>query len=827
MYRKIFSKVVAIITLCTLCLSGTVCEAASSSEVFTDYSSTVTDELQYTDALYLKGNSGTWSSVQDDYGIALQAEGISPQLEFPKGSSFEDPFAFAFSVCFEDAASSLNVRANYNGAGSGWHSDLKDLIIFKDGTVTGKFTTESTVSYVADTWYHVVLTFDFESATYDAYINGTKISDTAGSIGGRSVIKHFRIAVNGEENAADGNVLIDNMFACDKPVNFTSTVANGSEIEITQGDITLDFGTFVKYTDASDISITCNGAAAEGVTLVPEMVGDYFKTLTIDVDGNYEQNADYGVTVNSNVKSIWGESAESTFAFSTLEYVPAISISVLTDTAGLFGGEKVKLGIETSNVSENEKIVIYNNGAEVAELASNVAEYQILACDGENNVTAKVLSSAGEELASDNVQFSTGSFIKGKEIYSVDFEDSSILPLTVSYGGGNTQFIADPANEDHGIVYKCLNNSKIIGGTGSLTTKNADNQLTMIADIVVFEEYRYYEPIDASGSIAEGHLTFFYGKNSEGSNVGIYPWFVTKDAVSFDKSTSSKYQKIADFSAGEWHHIKTVYDFKNNVMHLYLDGVLIKKNHNIPAVSYYTEAQYETQGRIIYYDNMKAYFAGYVPAASVEVYNGETQSALNSVDYNNANFKVIFTERMDSSTLTSDTVKLISQYGEDVECTIAFADPYTMIVTPKSALAPDTEYSFSVKSADTVKIKSGAGLELPDEYSVEIKTIKPPFAIQSATISGGVDLEDVTPNAEFTVNLSISDALSTGATAGVFVGIYKDNACYGINYIDVDASVSSSYTAALKAPADIAGGGYEIKTFMVDNLQSFKLLDFE
>ncbi len=821
MYRKIFSKVVAIITLCTLCLSGTVCEAASSSEVFTDYSSTVTDELQYTDALYLKGNSGTWSSVQDDYGIALQAEGISPQLEFPKGSSFEDPFAFAFSVCFEDAASSLNVRANYNGAGSGWHSDLKDLIIFKDGTVTGKFTTESTVSYVADTWYHVVLTFDFDSATYDAYINGTKISDTAGSIGGRSVIKHFRIAVNGEENAADGNVFIDNMFACDKPVNFASTVANGSEIEITQGDITLDFGTFVKYTDASDISITCNGAAAEGVTLVPEMVGDYFKTLTIDVDGNYEQNADYEVTVSSNVKSIWGESAETTFAFSTLEYVPAISVSVLTDTAGLFGGEKVKLGIETSNVSENEKIIIYNNGAEVAELASDVTEYQLAACDGENNVTAKVLSSAGEELAaSDAVQFTAGGFIKGKEIYSVDFETSDILPLSVSNGTGNTEFVTSSPGGRSGVVYKCINNSSIIGGANKLTAPDSNGNLTMIADVVVFEEDRYYESSSGVDFPARA-LNVLRLIDSTGARKEFYPWTLKASEIT-PSSTGS-----GEFSLDKWHHIKTVYDFKNSVAYLYVDGVLVDKGRGVTASNYYLQAEYQTMGRTIYFDNMKAYFAGYTPTASVEVYNGETQSALNSVDYNNASFKVIFTERMDSSTLTSDTVKLTSQYGENVECTIAFADAYTMTVTPKSALAPDTEYSFSVKSADTVKIKSGAGLELPDEYLVEVKTIKPPFAIQSATISGGVNLEDVTPNAEFTVNLSISDALSTGATAGVFVGIYKDNACYGINYIDVDASVSSGYIATLKAPADIAGGGYEIKTFMVDNLQSFKLLDFE
>lgn len=817
MNKKIFSKVVAIITLCTLCLSGTVCNAASFSEVFTDFSVSVTDELQYT----LNENGGTWSSVQDDYGVALQAEGNSPQLEFPKDGSFEDAFAFAFSVCFEDTASSLNVRANYNGAGSGWHSELKDLIIFNNGTITGKFTSEDTISYVADTWYHVVLTFDFDTATYDVYINGTKVSDTAGSIGSRTIIKYFRIAVNGEENAADGNVLIDNLFVCDKPVDFTSTVENGSEIEITEGDITLDFGTFVKYTDESDISITCNGGVAEGVTLVPKMVGDYFKEVVIDVDGNYEQNADYEVTINGNVKSVWGESAETIFAFSTLEYIPQITVSVLTDTSDLIGGEKVKLRIETSNISENEKIVVYNNGELITELEYDVTEYNLVTCDGENNVTVKVLDSSDAELVSDEVQFSVGGFVKGKEIYSVDFESSDILPLTVSNGSGNTAFVTSPPGGRSGVVYKCLNNSSVVGGTNKLTTTDSNGSTTMIADVVVFEEDRYYEPSSGVDFPARA-LNVLRLIDSGGARKEFYPWTLKQNEIT-PSSTGN-----GAFTLNEWHHIKTVYDFKNSVAYLYVDGVLVDKGRAVTSSKYYLQAEYQTMDRTVYYDNMKAYFAGYVPSAEIEVYNGENPASVNEVDYNNATFKVTFTERMDSSTLTSDTIKLISQYDEDVECAIAFSDAYTLMVTPKSALAPDSEYTFSVKSTDAVKIKSGAGLEMDAEYSVEIKTIKPPFAIDTVTISGGIDLEDITPNTEFNVNISISDSLLTGSKAGVFVGLYKDNGCCGINYIEVDASIATSgYVAKLKAPADIATGDYEIRTFMVDNLQSLTLIDFE
>lgn len=805
MNRKL-KKIITFGVLFSLCLSCSVCRATSFSEAFTSYNASVTDTLQYTDNLYLKANGGTWSGAKNGENVTLKASGSSPQLEFPKGGAFTAPFGFSFAVCFENASSSLNVRANYNGAGSGWHSELKDLIVFKNGTVTGKFSSTEPVAYTADTWYRVTMLFDFTSATYDVYLNGTKISDTAGSLGSRTAIKYFRIAVNGEDEAADDDVYIDNLIACDKSVSFTSTVDNGAEIEITKGDITLDLGTYVKCTDESDISVTCNGEAADDVTLKLDKVGDYFQKIVVSPDGNYSPSSSYVVKIGNGVKTFWGETAEKEFSFSTIAYIPSISISLPDSLSDVVGGEKVKLTVSALNLETDDKILIYNNGVKVGELKYNETSYDAVADVGKNKLTAKVVGASGEEkTASNEVTFTAGGTVAGTVVYFVDFEedDGTAWVGVDKSNGGTGSVVTDELDSSRGKVLKVTGNSNIENGRKFLPEMNSD--------IVVYEDYRRYE-----GEIGEEYFTVMAGINASGGTVWIDPWRVKSGEI----VTDSGRNHVADYDETKWHKVRVEYNLKDHNASLYIDDVLVDKNRTIANVEYFQRVKYETRNRTIYYDNMTAYFAGGIPEGTVSV-NGSGPSDMNNVDYSAASFKVSFTERMASTTLTSDTVYLVSDYGEKIDTEISFPDVRTMTVTPKSALVPNTEYTLTV----TTSAKSGAGIALAEEIKQTVKTSRLPFSIKSVSVAGG--LSSLTPNDEFTVNVSVNDTAATGAKAGMFVGLYNGKACYGITYISIDASASKDYSAKLKAPADIKSGGYEIKALLVDGLTNLNLIDFE
>lgn len=807
MNRKV-SKIVSFGVLFAMCLSLSVCSAASFSETFTSLDANVTDTLQYTDDLYLKANGGTWSSTKSGEDVILKASGSSPQLEFPKGGGFTAPFGFSFSVCFKNTSSSLNVRANYNGAASGWHSELKDLIVFNNGSVTGKFSSTEAVTYTADTWYQVTMLFDFDTASYDVYLNGTKISDTAGSLESRAAIKYFRITVNGEDGAGDGDVYIDNLIACDKSVSFTSTVDDDAEIEITKGDITLDFGTYVKCTDESDISVTCNGETAENVTLKLDKTGDYFKKIVISPDGNYSPSSSYKVNIGSGVKTLWGESAEREFNFSTIAYIPSISISLPDNLNDIVGGEKVKVTVSALNLETDDKIVIFNNGSKVAELPSTASSYDVVASTGENSITAKVVSTSGtEKAASDAVGFTAGGTVAGKVIYSVNFEndDGSAWVSVDKSNGGTGSVVTDEVDSSRGKVLKVTGNSVIENGRNFLPDMNSD--------IVVYEDYRRYE-----GNVGDEYFTVMAGITAAGGTSWINPWRLKHGEI----ITDSGKDHLIDYDETKWHKVKVEYNLKKLVASLYIDDVLVDKERKIPNVSYFQRVKYETRNRTIYYDNMSAYFAGGIPEGTVQVYSGTASADVNSVDYTNASFKVSFTERMDSSTLTADTVQLVSAYGEKIETEIVFPDSRTMTVTPKAALVPDTEYTLTVTTA----AKSGAQIALGEKIKQTVKTAKLPFSIKSVTVDGG-SLSKINPNSEFSVNISVNDSSSSGAKAGLFVGIYKGKACCGITYLAVDASATKDYTAKLKAPADIKNGGYEIKAFLVDGLNTLNLIDFE
>lgn len=810
MNNKICRKIIIFGVLFSLCLSCMVCKASSFSEDFTSFDENVTDSLQYTDDLSLKADGGAWGYAEKAYGVALKASGNSPQLEFPKGGSYTAPFGISFSACFEDVSSSLNIRANYNGSSSGWHSDLRDLIVFNNGTITGKFTSSSTVSYVANTWYQVALLFDFESSTYDVYIDGNKISTTSGSIGSRTAIKYFRFIVNGESGAGDGNVYIDNLIACDKSIAFTSTVADGSEIEITKGDITLDFGTYVKCTSDSDISITCDGNTASGVTLKPEKIGDYFKKLVIDVDGRYSPSSSYTVSIGSGVKTFWGISAEREFEFSTMAYVPSVSISLPDDLSGIVGGEQVRVGISPLNLESDDKIVIYNNNKAVATLASGATSYDLVALAGNNKVKAKVESVSGNvKVESSELSFTAGGTIAGRVVYFVDFEtdDGSAWVGVDNSNGGMKSVENDSVDSSRGKVLKVSGNNVIENGRTFLPNMNSD--------IVVYEDMRRY-----ASDVGNEYFTVMAGINATGGTAWINPWRLKHGEIVTDGGGAH----IADFDETQWHKVRVEYNLKDSKASLYIDDVLVDKNRSIATVSYYQRVKYETRNRTIFYDNMTVYFAGNAPSGTVEVYNGSEVADEESVNYSNASFKVNFTERMDSTSLTSDAVKLTSEYGENVPVEIAFSDVRTMTVTPKSSLMANTEYTLSVSGEN---VKSGAGIQMETPITKTVKTSKLPFSIKTVAIQGG-SISNLTPNSNFTVSVSVNDIGATGAKAGAFVGLYKNKECASIAYIPIDASVKTSrYELTLKAPSDIRTGGYELKTFMVDGLQNLNLIDFE
>lgn len=222
------------------------------------------------------------------------------------------------------------------------------------------------------------------------------------------------------------------------------------------------------------------------------------------------------------------------------------------------------------------------------------------------------------------------------------------------------------------------------------------------------------------GMLSEnGYMTLSKSMSSDGMTSAKWQSSGIYALLSKSKEEQLEQNQIAvDFTNGEWHTIRMVFDTKNKIDYLYLDGEYvgeIAEPFDDTTYFQFTNLSHVDRNETLFYiDNLKMGSVQKVKSVSVFDFSGDKYFEGEQVPRAIKSIDVAFSVAPDESSLSADTVKLLCN-GESIEYNVNGFDATTNAysITPK--LLPQKNDKLSVEVSG---VKAAAGGEI-SAYTAE------------------------------------------------------------------------------------------------------------
>ncbi|MCI9625398.1 MAG: hypothetical protein HFI90_01305 [Clostridia bacterium] len=667
----------------------------------------------------------------------------------------------SFDICLEKAMG-LNVRFMDRKTGSGMKAD--NLIFFSGNDTIGFLNSETKMGYTANKWYHFDVYLNFDGTKeYTVYCNGDLIVKQTATTVLDTCIESFGVTVGTTGNAY--SFYMDNInFAV--PGDFvlvSHAPENGAtDVAVTE-PVTLNLNHPAPNPDASQITVSANGAAVEGVTVSEKQHGVLEITPP---EGGFAYGTTHTVTMAAGLTDIWGKSLseEQSFSFTTQAAPPtfeltaaspadgAADVDVLEPISFAFSnnlkdfdtaGVTVKAGevpVENVTVSESNGVITvappeggfaYETAYTVSIPAVTDIYGQTLAAMQRSFTTMKQLIPYNRELVDENFDDSTDI---STDIF--DIGDAKVGKVGLNYTAVDAAAEDLPEAATHGNVVK-------IAKAATSSTANTDSyfrihygEKKVIATQASMEELKHiqlsfdvYFPEKMAMRIRA--LDNLSGSSTKGENL---IWFRANGTVDFLDGSKMSYE------AKTWYHINIYLDFEAETPNytVYCNGKRVANKITTGVldtclVSFGVVTDGTTGAFTYYYDNVR--FA--IPAA-IGLKESAPANGAENVDVNTQQAMLTFHSPLKNFDASKVTVKAGSVSMDNVT---AMEQGGVITVTFPQKLDYETTYTISVAAG----LEDVYGQILKEPVNVSFTTAQRPAAFRLTASSpangaAGVDV---------------------------------------------------------------------------------------
>ena len=216
---------------------------------------------------------GTGEVFHNNYSILF--DGVNDYIDIDTAAGSIDTDKGTFSAWIKFSASSSNndsfVRASAdsnNQIGMFYLTDTEVFRFLYKAGGTGKYVDISTDAETTQNWTHLAMTWDTDADELKAYVNGSQVASTVGSLGSWSGT--IDTVVAGKNSTADNTYFvgyIDEISAFDEVVDIPTLYNEGSPKDVEFSGLAGLIG-YWRFTEGTGTSVADEATASNTATLV-------------------------------------------------------------------------------------------------------------------------------------------------------------------------------------------------------------------------------------------------------------------------------------------------------------------------------------------------------------------------------------------------------------------------------------------------------------------------------------------------------------------------------------------------------------------------------
>lgn len=668
------------------------------------------------------------------------------------------------------------------GPSNSWSSPdtVSDIIKVISGTLTIKDGTQ--VSCTAG-WNHFCIGLDYTTNKITVWLNGEQVSVYQAAPEFTGTL-YFNLNTNRVSGAAQ--IGIDDMFVYYvADAEITGSDTDGMvEPDITSYTVDMgqkvfgdDLSGAVKIYDSANNLVSGTGSVSST---------GYQDTITVPINTTLVPGAEYTVQI-SGVTDALGNAVSKTLTFSARDTAPKITLGC-EETRTLPAGTVIDFTVNAQNLPADDILEVYLGGEKILDLAADTQKFDITLQKGENKVYVK---STSTDVQTQEYVLEAFEYQEIKSYYNGDFETDESMSNLKGTGAMDGSIEVIDLEDEHGKVLK-------------LEVEGSEMPYVLLPSVY-----------GASGIVVlEGDFCFVTLKNRN-----IFP-VKTKDGVWFTKigEKGAEIQvfgeSVAQVEAGEWYHMKVMYDTVSNQVSFFMDGRVyafeadmgIDNKDGIDYCNQNSGTGSAGSPSILYMDNIREYLVG-----KPYTYNITLTDAAGSVrdrlPYENGKLNIEFSEAMTEETLAGIT--LSDENGNIIEpVSIAYDSSRNTYVLEVGTLLPNTAYTITIPAT----IKTAVGVE-GNVGTATVITEKLPFCIDEVTTSEAAG--------NCTVDVLLQDTTGGGHEASVILCVYEGDRLYDVKVTAVNTANSLTVTEQLNTPT----GQYSVEVYLIESLGTMKCID--
>lgn len=406
--------------------------------------------------------------------------------------------------------------------------------------------------------------------------------------------------------------------------------------------------------------------------------------------------------------------------------------------------------------------------------------------------------------------------VSGFDVISVNskelkdgFDSSSTVFNTMNNGGIDTDTFKDT---EYGNVYKFVFNvDKDTQSRGSFRSPDLSLSKDYFVDISC--DFYLTSPKMQLGL----HLTDLTGGT-------VLNWWMSNGV--FMGNSSNTYE------AGRWYHLTQriipahyTEDGKPLIC-WYVDGKIIGSTElaynnsglKMIAVDVRNGSSMEANGPV-YIDNI-SYSQG-APRYTAELMPVDDEgNELDDVDYADPRIAIVFNQKMNAKNISTDTVKLTSFNGTELEAAITYDEATSRVyIEPVEALVPGSEYTVTLSK----NIKSMVSNGYDDDTEFTFVTASQPVFMQSATSSAS--LAEIPVNTPFTVEVSLKNNSGASTTGYIYAAYYCGNQLQSISSTPVSGPTANQTYNMPLTTRDAVPGERKVVIYYTNGRNDFSAID--
>gem|GEM_PF-6684017 len=490
-------------------------------------------------------------------------------------------------------------------------------------------------------------------------------------------------------------------------------------------------------------------------------------------------------------------------SFTTTGGEPYVEIEAQCSLSELFMKESVGFKLMCQNLTDTDKIILSNNGEDIAELANGTETFEVSALYGKNCIRVDVIQNGKIIAQSSEIEFTASGYCEGKKYYTLDF-DKNTNTSGFSFINQAGSIITYAMGDEHGNVKK-------IDGQARISTPSFGS---VLPEILSFRDSRYFEKTIGSSI---NFMPLKYNNTQWSTTLKITP-----NGLTYTYGSES-YVFCEPLRTGEWYDFRVDYNLANTTLCIFVNDKLVLKNKkfasSVSSVAYIEVGSPE--GYFWYVDNFECIFMGEKRTALLGfVENLQTSYETDNVTFGETTLKLDFSGVMDKATLNSENIQIYTDKGIAVFYEGEAEDNAYKMLTPNGILMPNREYYVSVSS--DVQSISGVPLE-GKEFA--FKTRKTDFSINTFSINGDAALKDCADNSVIEISIALNNRKNIGFSGILLAQLVKENSVFCTNIVNISNEEGLSYCIHLKTADNMKSGEYKINLYLLDSLEGMNIID--